>query len=144
MLRFALDGIVSFSRVPLTLATYVGFASAALALVGILYALVLRLFTSSWVPGWTAIFIAILFIGGVQLISLGVMGEYIGRIYGEAKRRPLYLLQERLGFRPRALPEPEARRRSGEERAIIERRGLPERRRAERRRLSGDFGRRHA
>lgn len=100
MLRFALDGIASFSVVPLKLATLMGFAVSALAVVGILYALVLRLFTSTWVTGWTALFIVVLFMGGVQLISLGVMGEYIGRIYGESKRRPLYLVQERLGFAP--------------------------------------------
>jgi dolichol-phosphate mannosyltransferase len=144
MLRFALDGIVSFSGAPLTVATYVGFASAALALLGICYALVLRLFTRIWVPGWTAIFIAILFIGGVQLISLGIMGEYISRIYGESKRRPLYLLQERLGFRPRAIPQPEVRRRSGEQPVAVERRDPADRRRADRRRLTGEFARRHA
>jgi dolichol-phosphate mannosyltransferase len=105
MLRFAMDGIASFSVKPLTATTYVGFAVAALAVIGIVYALVLRLFTNIHVPGWTALFIAVLFLGGVQLISLGIMGEYVGRIYGEAKRRPLYLLQERLGFdRPVSAP----------------------------------------
>jgi dolichol-phosphate mannosyltransferase len=103
MLRFAVDGIASFSTVPLRLATYLGFLSSALALCGVAYALALRLLTSNWVPGWTAIFIATMFFGGVQLVSLGVVGEYVGRIYGEAKRRPLYLVQERLGFEPAAL-----------------------------------------
>ena len=98
MLRFALDGIASFSVVPLKMATMMGFTVSGLALLGIVYALVLRLFTSVWVTGWTAIFIVVLFMGGVQLISLGVLGEYIGRIYGEVKRRPLYLVQESLGF----------------------------------------------
>lgn len=98
MLRFALDGITSFSVAPLRLAVWMGFTASALALVGILYALALRLFTSIWVTGWTAIFIAILFLGGVQLISLGIIGEYIGRIYGEVKRRPLYIVEERQGI----------------------------------------------
>ena len=98
MLRFALDGVTSFSTAPLRGATYLGFAASGLALCGIVYALGVRLFTNRWVTGWAAIFVAVLFIGGVQLISLGVIGEYIGRLYGEAKRRPLYLLQERLGF----------------------------------------------
>jgi dolichol-phosphate mannosyltransferase len=139
MLRFALDGIASFSVAPLTVATWVGFAASGLSLLGILYALSLRLFTRIWVPGWTAIFIAILFIGGVQLISLGIIGEYIGRIYGESKRRPLYLLEERLGFRPRAFEgEGEVGRPAGEQRSRIERR------RSERRRVSGAFARRHA
>jgi polyisoprenyl-phosphate glycosyltransferase len=98
MLRFAMDGIASFSVKPLTATTYVGFGVAGLAVLGIIYALVLRFFTDIHVPGWTALFIAVLFLGGVQLISLGIMGEYVGRIYGEAKRRPLYLLQDRIGF----------------------------------------------
>lgn len=98
MVRFAVDGILSFSLVPLRLATWMGFAAAGMSLVGILYALVLRLLTSIWVPGWTLLFIALLFLSGAQLMFLGVIGEYIGRIYGEAKRRPLYLVQERLGF----------------------------------------------
>ena len=73
-------------------------ALAAFALVGIAYALSLRLFTNIWVEGWTALMIAVLFIGGVQLISIGILGEYIGRIYNEIKRRPLYVVEEYLGF----------------------------------------------
>ena len=98
MLRFALDGVTSFSAAPLHLATWTGFAASALAMIGVVYALVLRLFTSNWVTGWTALFIAVLFVGGTQLLALGVIGEYIGRIYAESKRRPLYVVQERLGF----------------------------------------------
>ena len=106
MLRFALDGIASFSVAPLKVATWMGFVTSGLALVGIIYALVLRLFTNIWVTGWTALFIVVLFMGGVQLLSLGIIGEYVGRIYGETKRRPLYLVQERLGFEPeRRQPE---------------------------------------
>jgi glycosyltransferase involved in cell wall biosynthesis len=102
MLRFALDGIVSFSVSPLRAVTYLGFGVSALAVAGIVYALIARLFTSNWVTGWTAIFISILFLGGVQLVSVGIIGEYVGRIYGEAKRRPLYLVHDRLGFDGRA------------------------------------------
>jgi glycosyltransferase involved in cell wall biosynthesis len=98
MLRFALDGIASFSIAPLKLATWMGFTVSGLALLGIVYALALRLFTSIWITGWTALFMAVLFMGGIQLISLGIIGEYVGRIYGEVKRRPLYLVNERLGF----------------------------------------------
>ena len=75
-----------------------GMACASVSLLGIVYALVLRLFTSVWVEGWTALMIAVLFIGGVQLICVGVLGEYVGRIYNEIKNRPLYVVQEYLGF----------------------------------------------
>jgi glycosyltransferase involved in cell wall biosynthesis len=98
MVRFAFDGIVSFSVKPLRLSTLMGFISAGVALLAIFYALAMRLFSQRWVTGWTALMIAILFLGGAQLISLGIIGEYIGRLYGEAKRRPLYLVRETLGL----------------------------------------------
>jgi len=98
MLRFAIDGIISFSVVPLRLATWLGLASSGLAILGILYALLSRFFAKGWVKGWTSIEIAVWFIGGVQLVCLGIIGEYIGRIYGESKHRPLYLVREKLGF----------------------------------------------
>ena len=98
MVRFASDGILSFSLVPLRLAIWFGFCALALAFLGIIYALVVRLFTSNWQPGWALLFIGILSMGGVQLIFLGVIGEYIGRIYREEKRRPLYIVREHLGF----------------------------------------------
>lgn len=98
MIRFALDGILSFSSKPLQMSTNLGLLAAGLALLGIVYALLLRLLTSTWVEGWTALMIAVLFLGGVQLISIGVIGEYIGRIYEESKRRPIYIVKESLGF----------------------------------------------
>lgn len=98
MVRFATDAILSFSLVPLRLAIWSGAIASVLALMGIIYALVFRLFTNNWVPGWTLLFIAVLFVGGVQLVFLGVIGEYIGRIYMEGKKRPLYLVREQLGF----------------------------------------------
>jgi dolichol-phosphate mannosyltransferase len=100
MLKFATDGVISFSIVPLRLAVWAGVAAIFIALAGIIYALVLRLYFSEshWVRGWTSTFVAILFLGGTQLIFLGFIGEYIGRIYGEVKRRPLYIVQDRLGF----------------------------------------------
>jgi dolichol-phosphate mannosyltransferase len=72
--------------------------SATIALVGIFYALYLRVFTDIWVEGWTALMIAVLFIGGVLLICVGILGEYVGRIYNEIKERPLYVVQEYVGF----------------------------------------------
>ncbi|HYF39684.1 MAG TPA: glycosyltransferase family 2 protein [Gemmatimonadales bacterium] len=134
MVRFALDGILSFSIKPLRLSTLLGFVSAGLALVVILYALALRLFTDQWVPGWTALIIAILFLGGAQLLSLGIIGEYIGRLYGEAKRRPLYLVQETLGMEHRAQGYP--RLENGGDQHPHERRSWRERRRS--RDLRGD------
>jgi dolichol-phosphate mannosyltransferase len=84
--------------VPLRLVSLTGLAMAALSAIGVAYALALRLLTANWAPGWTLIFIALLLIGGVQLVSLGIVGEYVGRIYSEAKDRPLYLVLEELGF----------------------------------------------
>lgn len=98
MVRFAADGILSFSAKPLQLSVALGLISASLAMIGIIYALFLRLFTEIWVEGWTALMIAILFMGGVQLISLGILGEYVGRIYAGIKNRPLYIVQEYIGF----------------------------------------------
>lgn len=98
MLGFAADAIFSFSFAPLRLSIGCGFLAICLALAGIVYAVLLRLYTNDWVRGWASIFVAVLFMGGVQLISIGIIGEYIGRIYGEVKQRPLYFVQERVGF----------------------------------------------
>jgi dolichol-phosphate mannosyltransferase len=98
MLRFAADGIASFSALPLRIATWMGFSASLVALALILYAICVHLLTDKWVTGWTSLFIAILFVGGAQLICLGIIGEYVARIYGETKRRPLYVIQEIVGF----------------------------------------------
>lgn len=102
MLKFAADGIISFSSRPLRLATNLGLTVSALALLGIIYALFLRIFTSVWIEGWTALFIAIVFFGGVQLLCIGIIGEYLGRIYTEIKGRPLYIIKENLGAKNEA------------------------------------------
>jgi glycosyltransferase involved in cell wall biosynthesis len=105
MVRFALDGIFSFSILPLRLATWTGFAASGLAVLGIVIVLLDKFFSvPGMVKGWTSTVIAVLFIGGVQLICLGIIGEYVGRIYGEAKRRPLYIVRERMGFEAEARP----------------------------------------
>jgi len=98
MIRFASDGMVSFSVKPLKLAITVGTISAGLACVGIIWVFAGRLLTSNWVPGWTATIIAILFLGGIQLLCTGLLGEYVGRIYMQSKGRPLYVVGETLGF----------------------------------------------
>ena len=97
MLRYALDGLLSFSTKPLQMAVALGLLTVGLSMLGIVYALVMRVFTSVWVEGWTALMIAVLFLGGVQLLSLGIIGEYVGRIYGEVQRRPLYVIRHRIG-----------------------------------------------
>lgn len=98
MLKFAFDGITSFSFLPLQLATYMGFFVSGVSFLGILYVLYLRLFTQETTLGWASLMAVILFLGGVQLITVGIIGEYIGRIYDEVKGRPLYLTQQLLGF----------------------------------------------
>lgn len=93
MVRFALDAITGFSFVPLQLATSVGFALAGVSVLSIAAAIVLRLFGGA-IQGQTTTLIAVLFLGGIQLIFLGIMGEYLGRIYDEVRQRPLYIARE--------------------------------------------------
>lgn len=97
MVRFASNGILSFSMRPLKLAMNVGLLSAGLACAGIVWAFAERLTTHNWVPGWTATIIAILFLGGIQLVCTGILGEYIGRTYMQSKGRPLYVVSSRFG-----------------------------------------------
>jgi polyisoprenyl-phosphate glycosyltransferase len=104
MVRFAVDGILSFSTRPLRLAVWLGLLAAGLAVVGIFYAIFMRVMTEVWVSGWTLLFIAVLFMGGMQLLVLGVIGEYIGRLYAESRNRPLYLIARRWGFEAEATP----------------------------------------
>ena len=98
MLRLASDAILSFSNTPLKVATFVGFITSIIAFFGILYSLYMRLFTDNFVEGWTLLMISVLLIGGIILLVLGIIGEYVGRIYGEIKQRPLYIIRDKLGF----------------------------------------------
>ena len=98
MLRFSLDAISSFSHRPLQLATLLGFMISTLAFIAIPVVIVLRLL-GSYLPGFGAITIAILLLGGIQLIAIGIIGEYVGRIYDEVKGRPLYLVKTRAELR---------------------------------------------
>lgn len=93
MLRFSLDAITGFSHVPLQLATSFGFILAGLSLVGILIAALLRIFTGA-IVGQASTLILVLFLGGIQLIFLGIIGEYLGRIYDEVRSRPLYIVRK--------------------------------------------------
>jgi dolichol-phosphate mannosyltransferase len=94
MFRLALNAITSFSYFPLQVATFFGFASAGIAILVIVPVVYLRMTGSQAFFGQATTLIAVLFLGGVQLISLGILGEYIGRLYDEAKGRPLYIVRE--------------------------------------------------
>ncbi len=94
MIKFASDAITSFSYLPLQLATYMGFLAAGLSILAIPVVIILRQSGLQAFLGQATTLIAVLFLGGVQLISLGILGEYIGRLYDEAKGRPLYILRE--------------------------------------------------
>lgn len=95
MLRLAADGVTGFSTAPLKLITRMGFVSLALALLGIIYSITLRLFFPEiTVSGWTMLMVVMLFLGGLQMLSLGVIGSYIGRIYNEVQQRPLYIVRD--------------------------------------------------
>jgi len=97
MLKFALDGVTSFSSFPLQIASYMGVAAALLSFLAIFYAVYLKL-TDRTIQGWTSLIIVVLFMGGAQLLSLGIIGEYLGRVYDESRRRPLYFISRALGF----------------------------------------------
>ena len=94
MLKFAADGILGFSTVPLRLISRLGFIMASMSFIAIIYALGVKFFMPDQVvDGWTFIVISIFLVGGIQLIMLGVLGSYIGRIYTEVQDRPLYSIQ---------------------------------------------------
>jgi dolichol-phosphate mannosyltransferase len=95
MLRFGLDGITSFSNFPLKMATISGFVVSFISFVLMLYALYSRFISKDYEPGWTSLILSVLFIGGIQLIAVGIIGEYIGRISNNVKDRPLYLIKEK-------------------------------------------------
>lgn len=94
MLKFASDAITGFSYLPLQIATYLGFVSAGISTVAIPIVIILRASGSQAFAGQASTLLAVLFLGGVQLISLGILGEYIGRLYDQAKGRPLYIVRE--------------------------------------------------
>jgi glycosyltransferase involved in cell wall biosynthesis len=94
MLRLAFDGLYSFSSVPLRVATWLGAVVSLAAFVYAVYAVYARFFTDETIPGWTSLLVVVLLIGGAQLVTLGILGGYIGRIYEEVRARPVYLLQE--------------------------------------------------
>ena len=100
MVRFAADAITSFSTLPLQVVSSLGFLLVGFCMAYMGYTIYQRLFTSETVQGWASVIVLVLLIGGVQLLSLGVIGQYIGRIFDEVKRRPLYVIADDLGSDP--------------------------------------------
>jgi dolichol-phosphate mannosyltransferase len=96
MIKLALDGILSFSAAPLHLVTYLGFVVSVLSFLYGAYSIYAYFFTNLTVSGWTSLLVAVLFLGGVQLISIGFVGEYLIRVYNETKGRPLFIIKDSL------------------------------------------------
>jgi polyisoprenyl-phosphate glycosyltransferase len=96
MLRFALDGITSFSTVPVQFVAWLGFTLVVFCFAVLGWALYTRFFTNQATPGWTSLLVVVLLLGGVQLLSLGIIGQYVARIFDESKGRPLYFVAERV------------------------------------------------
>jgi dolichol-phosphate mannosyltransferase len=98
LIKLALDGLFSFSTVPLRLVSYLGFLTSVMSLIYLVYAVLVKIIAAQPPAGWASLVAAVLFIGGVQLIMLGIVGEYIGKIYDEVRGRPHYIISTRLGF----------------------------------------------
>jgi dolichol-phosphate mannosyltransferase len=120
MLKFSLDAISSFSHRPLQLATLLGFLISSLAFIAIPVVVVLRL-SGSYLPGFGSITIAILLLGGIQLIAIGIIGEYVGRIYDEVKGRPLYVVRATRNLRQTGESAPPQPGDAGAEPPLVER-----------------------
>jgi hypothetical protein len=97
MLALALEGITSFSVTPLRIVTALGFMISTLSSIGVVYTLI-QYFLGHTVSGWASVILAVLFIGGVQMLCLGVIGEYVGKIYMESKNRPKFFVEKTKGF----------------------------------------------
>jgi dolichol-phosphate mannosyltransferase len=96
MLHFALDGITAFSNLPLRWAFYIGLICGMISLGVLGHVLYVKIFTADAVPGWATTTASVLFLGAIQLVGLGILGEYIGRIFEEIKHRPLYLVSRHI------------------------------------------------
>jgi len=94
MFSFAIDGITAFSNLPLRLATYLGFLVSLISFFVILYTLYQKYINHNVVQGWSSLMVSVMFIGGVQLICLGIIGEYLSRILDNVKQRPLYIVRD--------------------------------------------------
>ncbi len=101
--NLAIEGITSFSTVPLRVWSYVGFTISLFAFAYALFLIFRTLVMGTDVPGYASLMVVVLFMGGINLLTLGIIGEYLGRTYMEVKGRPLYLIRERHGFGPEEL-----------------------------------------
>lgn len=108
MFRFAMDGITSFSLMPLRLASVLGCAVSSCSFLAAFYVVYLKLFTEKTVQGWTSLILVTLFLGGAQLLSLGIIGEYLGRVLDETRQRPLYFVTKLTGIQQRLREVPSA------------------------------------
>jgi dolichol-phosphate mannosyltransferase len=106
MFNLAFDGILSFSATPLHVVTILGIFVSFLSFCYGAYSLYAYYFTNTTVPGWTSLLVTVLFLGGVQLVSIGVLGEYLIRVYNESKGRPVYILRDSFGTAPLQRPRP--------------------------------------
>ena len=106
LFSFAFDGLSSFSTVPLKIATWSGAIIAVIATLSAVYFMLRTLLFGTDLPGFPSLIVSIMFFSGIQLVSLGMIGEYVGRIFAEVKRRPLYLIGERVGFDARTVDHP--------------------------------------
>ncbi len=95
MIKFAITGITSFSIKPLHISTFLGYFIATLAFIYGIYAVMIKLFTNNSISGWTSVLTVVLFIGGIQLIMIGILGEYVGKLFIESKKRPAYIIKEK-------------------------------------------------
>jgi dolichol-phosphate mannosyltransferase len=95
MVQFAISGITSFSVKPLHIATVVGYAMAFIAFIYALYAIYIKIFTDTTIEGWTSVLVIVLLIGGIQLIMIGILGSYMGKLFMESKKRPNYIIKEK-------------------------------------------------
>ncbi|WP_414648638.1 glycosyltransferase family 2 protein [Clostridium sp.] len=101
MLKFASDGIISFSSKPLRFLLGLGSVTIVIAIIIFIYSLYVKLTGKYTVPGWTSLMVTLTFFSGVQLLCMGILGEYISRIYDESKNRPLYIVKQKINFRER-------------------------------------------
>lgn len=95
LLKYSIDGIVSFSQTPLDIASYVGLFSSVCSVIGIIFVIIRKLLYGGSAFGWASLVCIFLFIGGIQLLCLGIVGKYIGKIFMEVKKRPVYILKEK-------------------------------------------------